>query len=207
MRWIDAVKVRPGLGMDGDDVGPGLGEGVEEIVDRRNHQMDVERLGAVRAKRLHHRRADRQVGDEMPVHHVDVDPVGAGGVDRAHLLAEAGKIGGQDRRGNERAGHVRDVPLFAAADKVHREEAVEPALLLDHPRKDAQAAVFVWRHAVDDLRRGLDSIIGPLVEEGVDLLLALGGFERADRIDEAAARAGPSRRRAAAVRPGIRPSG
>ena len=46
MRWIGAVEVRPGLGMDGDDVGAGLGEGVEEMVDRRDHQMDVERLGA-----------------------------------------------------------------------------------------------------------------------------------------------------------------
>jgi hypothetical protein len=35
-----------------------------------------------------------------------MDPVGAGGIDRAYLLAELGKIGGKDRRGdNERAGH------------------------------------------------------------------------------------------------------
>jgi hypothetical protein len=32
----------------------------------------------------------------MVVHHVEVDPVGAGGDDRAHLLAEAREIGAED---------------------------------------------------------------------------------------------------------------
>ena len=42
----------------------------------------------------------------MAVHDVDMDPVGAGGVDRAHLLAELGEVGGQDRWGDgERAMH------------------------------------------------------------------------------------------------------
>ena len=99
--------MRPGLDMDGDRVGAGLGEGVEKGIDRRDHQMDVERLGGVRADRLHHRRADRDVGDEMPVHHVDMDPVGAGRVDRAHFLAELGEIGGEDR-GAMRTGMAAD---------------------------------------------------------------------------------------------------
>jgi hypothetical protein len=42
----------------------------------------------------------------MAVHDVDMDPVGAGGIDRANLFAELCEIGGEDRRGdNERAGH------------------------------------------------------------------------------------------------------
>ena len=42
----------------------------------------------------------------MAVHDVDMDPVGAGGIDRAHLLAELGEVGGQDRRrDDERAMH------------------------------------------------------------------------------------------------------
>ena len=36
----------------------------------------------------------------MVVHHVEVDPVGAGRDDVAHLLAEPGEIGGQDGRGD-----------------------------------------------------------------------------------------------------------
>ena len=98
-----AMEVRPGFGMDGDDVRAGLGKGVEEGVDRRDHQVDVERLGRMRAKRLHHRRPDGDVGHEMAVHHVDVDPVGAGGIDRAHFLAQPGEIGGEDGRGDQRA--------------------------------------------------------------------------------------------------------
>jgi len=58
--------------------------------------MDGERLGRVRAERLHHHRSDGEVGDEMPVHHVDVNPVGAGRVDGADLLAQFGEIGGKD---------------------------------------------------------------------------------------------------------------
>ncbi len=91
------MDVRASLGMDGDDVSPGLGECVEKIVNRRNHQMDVERLRRVWTERFHHRGADGEVGDIMAIHHVDVDPVGTGGVDRAHLLAKLGEIGGQDR--------------------------------------------------------------------------------------------------------------
>ena len=46
-----------------------------------------------------------------------------------------------DRIEGEMSGRVMaaDLPLFAAADKVRREEAVEPALVLDHPGQDAQA--------------------------------------------------------------------
>jgi hypothetical protein len=70
------------------DVGAGLGEGLEDT-DRRARSSDGRRrLLRVRANRLHHHRADRDVGHEMPVHHIDMDPVGAGGVDRAHLLAQ-----------------------------------------------------------------------------------------------------------------------
>src|SRR5205814_386537 len=38
-----------------------------------------------------------QVRDEVAVHHVDVQPVGAGPLDGRHLLAEPGEVGRQDR--------------------------------------------------------------------------------------------------------------
>ena len=34
----------------------------------------------------------------MPVHHVEMDPVGTGRIDGADFLSQPGKIGGQDRR-------------------------------------------------------------------------------------------------------------
>ena len=49
--------------------------------------MHVKWLCRVRAKRLDHGGTDGEVGDEMTVHDVDVDPVRAGLVDRAHFLA------------------------------------------------------------------------------------------------------------------------
>ena len=92
--------------MDGDDVGACLREGVEEAIDWRDHQMDVERFLRVRAERLHHNGADGEVGHEVAVHHVDMDPVGAGLVDRAHFIAEFGEIGGKDGRRDD--GHRPD---------------------------------------------------------------------------------------------------
>ncbi len=66
--------------MHGDDVGARLGEGFEDRIAGRDHQMHVENLLAVRAQRLHHVRPDGDVGHEMPVHHVHMDPVGSGGL-------------------------------------------------------------------------------------------------------------------------------
>ena len=59
----------------------------------------------VRAQRFADHRPDGQVRHVVVVHHVEVDPVGAGGDDGADLLAEAGEIGRQDRRGDQVWGH------------------------------------------------------------------------------------------------------
>ena len=80
---------------------PALGEGLKIGIARRDHQVHVEHLFRVAANRLHHIRADGDVGNEMAVHDVDMDPVGAGGVNRPDFLAELGEIGGEDRRGDD----------------------------------------------------------------------------------------------------------
>ena len=80
--------MRPGLRMHGDAVAAGLGKGRQVEIGGRNHQMAVERLVGPAADRLDHRRPERDVGDEMPVHHVEVDPVGAGRRHPLDLLAE-----------------------------------------------------------------------------------------------------------------------
>jgi len=73
-------------------------EGLEIGIARRNHQMRVENLFAVRAHRLDDVGAEGNVGNEMPVHHVEVNPVGAGRIDGADLFAQFGKIRRQNRR-------------------------------------------------------------------------------------------------------------
>ena len=127
----------------------------------------------------------------MPVHHVDVDPVGAGGVDRAHFLAELGEVGGQDRWGDERAAMEpirRDQPR---ADKARHEEAVETAFRFEQAGQDPDPAFRRWRHEVGQLAASGGSIAksGMPVEEGADDLLAFLRLERADRIDERCRRA------------------
>ena len=99
--------MRARFDMDGDVIGAGLGEGFEIRIAGRDHQVHVERLFGVRPDRLDDIRPDRDVGHEMAVHDVDMDPVGAGGIDRAHFFAQFREIGGEDRRGDdERARHL-----------------------------------------------------------------------------------------------------
>ncbi len=90
--------MRAGLGMHRDVIAAGLGEGLKIRVAGRDHQVRVEDLFGVRAHRLDDVGAVGNVGHEMPVHHVEMDPVGAGLVHGADLFAQFGEIGRQDRR-------------------------------------------------------------------------------------------------------------
>ena len=53
---------------------------------------------ATRLQRLHHRRADGDVGDEVAVHHVHVNQIGAAALDGGDVAPERGEVGGQNRR-------------------------------------------------------------------------------------------------------------
>ena len=98
--------MRPGFRVNRDDVGPGLGEGREVGIGRRDHQVGVERLAGQPANGPHHVRSEGDVGDEMTVHDVEMDPVGAGGIEVANDIADGREIGRQDRRGEkDRLGH------------------------------------------------------------------------------------------------------
>ena len=118
-----AMRVGTRFGMDGDDVGTRCGKCLKVGIDRRDHQMDVEGLGAVGFQRFDHRRADGDVRHEMPVHHVDMNPVGTGAVDRAHLFAQPRKIGRKDGRRNQRHIHA-DHSCGLGQTRVRRVRAV-----------------------------------------------------------------------------------
>ena len=137
-----AVDVRARLGMERDRVGAGLGIGRHHGIDRRDHQMDVERQAAVLAQRLHHHRADGDVGHEVAVHHVDMDPVGAGRrrPPRSPCRARRSRPTGSRARcgraaaawsalGSSRARPRRRVPALAA-ERVGREAAEHLELVL-----------------------------------------------------------------------------
>ena len=72
----------------------------------QDHQMCLERQRAVLARRSDDVGTERQVRYELPVHHVPLDPVDAGGLERRDLLTQLGEVGRQDTRGDfDRSRH------------------------------------------------------------------------------------------------------
>jgi len=104
MAWT--LHVGAGVRVEADVVGPGLRERLGQRVDRLHHQVDVDRHGTalrghgVRLQGRTDHRPERQVGHVMVVHYVEVDPVGAGGDDALHLVAQAGEVGRENGRGD-----------------------------------------------------------------------------------------------------------
>ena len=94
------MQVGAGLHLDTDDVGSSLGEVGHVALRLNDHQVHVQGLGRDRAQGLHDQGTDRDVGHEAAIHHIHMDPVGAGLVDGTHVLAKAGEIGRKDRRGD-----------------------------------------------------------------------------------------------------------
>jgi hypothetical protein len=82
-----------------DEGGTRLREVGHQPVHRLDHEVHVDRRrDAMLAQRLADQRPDREVRDVVVVHHVEVDPVGAGREHGLALCAEAREIRGQDRR-------------------------------------------------------------------------------------------------------------
>ncbi len=100
------------------------------IVD---HQMAVERDGGDRAQGGHRVRRERQVGDEVVVHDIDVQPVGMT-LDRTRGVGDPPEIGGQQARVDLRGCHTRERIDPSAAH--HR--PVRPCG--DHPNPPSQRA-------------------------------------------------------------------
>ena len=96
-----ALEVGHGLLVHGDPGRTRVDEGVEVAVGVLDHEVDVEGQRRGPAQRLHDGRAQGDVGDEVPVHHVhvqDARPAAGGG---GHLLGQAREVGGQDRGGED----------------------------------------------------------------------------------------------------------
>ncbi len=85
-----------GLQVDGEQVRPSLGKGLDVPHRLVDHQMDVqEHVGAL-ADGLDHRDADGEIGNESAVHHVHMEVVGIG--DPPDIPFQIDKIGGEDGR-------------------------------------------------------------------------------------------------------------
>lgn len=131
------VKMRAGFDMHGDDVGACLGEGFEIGIARRDHEMDVERLLGDGPQRLHDVGADGDVRHEMPVHHVDMDPVGAGRLDGADLFAEAREVRRQDGGRDQERAVLHNLSMPAA--KPPRNRAAKIVVNYWPPKRSRQA--------------------------------------------------------------------
>ena len=86
------LDVPLGFAVDGDRVASRVGEGVDVSDGVVDHQVGIEESVRVSSDGLDHRRSERYVGDEHPVHNIEVDPVRAGLVCPGDLLAESGEV-------------------------------------------------------------------------------------------------------------------
>ena len=99
----DVVVV--GLHVDRQIAGAGQ-KAIEVTLGMLDHEVDVGRNIDLLADRRAKRRAERNIVHEMAVHHVEVNPVRAGGLSAANFRAEVGKISRQHRRGDESFGII-----------------------------------------------------------------------------------------------------
>ena len=98
------------------EIAPGIG----------HHQVAVEEQRRVAAQRGHDRRPDRDVGDEVPVHDVDVQPVGRGR-DLADLLGQHAEV---RRQHGGRDAHVAGSPRVAGVGGRHLPSRIAAAAQL-----------------------------------------------------------------------------
>ena len=82
--------------MKGQDIRTRL-QKIRHILERiTDHQMDVKRNGGVGTQRLYNGRAKREIWDEMPIHHIDMQPICTAFFHAGKLLAHARKVTGED---------------------------------------------------------------------------------------------------------------
>ncbi|VTR65137.1 hypothetical protein DESC_290207 [Desulfosarcina cetonica] len=135
-----AVQMGTGLLMDGDIIGPGSGE-IGDIAFRGlDHQMDIDGQLCCPANRFEHQGPHRNVGHKASIHDIHMNPVRTGGLHRADLVPQFGKIRRQNRRRNR--FHLNS-PSFRW-----------PFLLVVKQLDNARGGIIFWRQKPDLLPRG-----------------------------------------------------
>jgi hypothetical protein len=90
----DAVKVWADLLVYDDDVCASFDEVLDILFRVGDHQMCFEGEFSATADSLDDERPHGDVGDEVAVHDVDLDALGASGVRFTYLFAQACEVGG-----------------------------------------------------------------------------------------------------------------
>src|SRR6267143_62423 len=101
-RLLDRIElplhVNRGFGMEREHGCARRRKGFDVVLGLHHHQVHIDRLVGQLAQRLDHVGAERDVGDKAPVHHVHVEPVGAGFQHLLDLLLQARQISRQYAR-------------------------------------------------------------------------------------------------------------
>ncbi len=157
------VHVFRSLRVEADDIGTGLGKIRNDAIDRFDHEVHVDHCPGERADRFADQRPDRQVGNVMIVHHVEVNDVGARGNHRLDFFAELGEIRGQDAGSNSiHANHCSKrlapaLPLISNTLMADQEEygiTVTVRTTYIPEQSDEAASRFVFAYSVSILNSG-----------------------------------------------------
>ena len=111
--------------MKADEVGTGVGKGAGQCIYRLHHQVHINGHGHARGgfgvwfQGAANHWPEGQVGHVVVVHHVKVNPVAAGGNHVFDFIAQTGKIGGQNRRGDT-VGHGSDLLIRRGSKGINR---------------------------------------------------------------------------------------
>ena len=92
------MQMRRRLGVNRQIVRAGLREAVEVALGLDDHEMHIERELRQLPDRLDYLGAKGEVRDEPAIHHVDVNPVGAAGLEARDVVREMPEVGAEDRR-------------------------------------------------------------------------------------------------------------
>jgi hypothetical protein len=118
-----AVDVRPRFGMDGDDVAPASANGSIQRSTGATIRWTSNGLAVCGRSAATDARADRQVGHEMPSITSTWIQSAPRCVDRAHFLAEPGKVGRKDRGRDQQLGHWPASRPYACAKSPNKRPA------------------------------------------------------------------------------------
>lgn len=94
MNLLDgAVQMGAGLVVHVHHHGTELGSLLNVIFRVLYHKVDVEGLGAHLANGFYHREAERDVGHEDTIHHIEVEPVGLTLVNHLYITLQVNEVG------------------------------------------------------------------------------------------------------------------
>ena len=102
----ETVRVLFFFDMERDVFGLERSEKIDEEGVVLYHQMDVEGFGGSFGYGVNDDRSDREIGDEMAVHHIDVHKIASRIADGADIAGQIAEIGGEDTRSDEHGQHL-----------------------------------------------------------------------------------------------------